>query len=366
MNVYYLNLVTYFNFYYGLTIPKDIEKLKQLISDKNNKIILSALLEFWPHERILTALEILGVTPNQDNVVLILDTYCYRDPNHWTEVNTVLYGSMLCGVYNSEKPELGPNLDNDKFLFITGKPHKKHRIFPLYEVYQRDELAKCEWSLHYKSHLEDLVRCHLPDMSDDAYQEFITTMTRKLDDISPNFGGNFGRNTTDFYPIAFKLTAEIYAKASVSLVTETVFYPDDCYWFITEKTWKAINNYHPFALIRHKKTYEYLHSLGIDTFQYAVKHTYENLVGTEEDVIRMCVDNALHLLSNKDQYREELTKSVLHNKQIFNNLANTYNGNIHPYIEKLIWTDVVQKVSDDVAAEVYEKFWGKNGAVGED
>jgi hypothetical protein len=359
MNIYYLNLVTYFNFYHGFVIPKGIEKLKSLISDHNNKIILSAVHDPWPHDQILNVLEILGVTPNQDNVVLILDTYSYRDPDVWASVNIVLYDSLLCRVHNSESPVFNNKLDSDKFLFITGKPNKKHRIFALYEVYQRDELARCEWSLHYKSHLEDLVRCHLPDMSDDAYQEFITTMTRKLDDISPNFGGNFGRNTTDFYKFAFNPTAEIYAKASVSLVTETVFYPDTYHWFVTEKTWKAINNYHPFALIRHKKTYEYLHSLGIDTFQYAVKHTYENLVGTEEDVIRMCVDNALHLLSNKDQYREELTKSVLHNKQIFTDLANMYNSKVNPYMKDLIWNHPFQKISAANSVEVYEQLWSK-------
>jgi hypothetical protein len=355
MNVYYLNLVTYFNFYYGFTIPKDIEKLKSLISDKNNKIILSAVWEMWPHKRILTALEILGVTPNQDNVVLILDTYCYRDPNHWTEVNTVLYDSWLCGVYKSEKPELGPNLDNDKFLFITGKPNKKHRIFPLYELYQRDELAKCEWSLHYKSQLEDSVRCHLPDMSDDAYQEFITSVTKNIDDVSPEFV----LGHANFYPIVFSPTAEIYANTAISLVTETTFNPE-LYWLITEKTWKAINNFHPFVLLDYKKTYEHLHSLGIDTFQYAVKHTYDSLVGPEEDVIRMCVDNVLHLLSNKDLYREELTKSVINNKKVFTDLANMYNSKVNPYMENLIWNHPFQKISAANSVEVYEQLWDKS------
>ena len=361
MNVYYINLVWYFNLYQGLTIPAGVEQLKALISDKNNKIILSAVKEIWPHEQILDALEILGVTPNQDNVVLLLDVYSYREPDNWKAVNTVLYDSWLCGVYNSENPKFGTNLDIDKFLYITGKPHKKHRIFPLYELYQRNELAKCEWSLHYKTHLEDIVRCHLPNMTDDAYQKFITSMIRNLDDVSPIFN----KTNTDFYQVCFNPTAEIYAKAAVSLVTETTFNPE-LDWFITEKTWKAINNFHPFVLLDYKKTYEYLHSLGIDTFQYAVKHPYETLVGSEEDVIRMCVDNVLHLLSNKDQYREELTKSVINNKKVFSDLANMYNNNVNPYIEDLIWNRSLQKIGPSNAVEVYEKLWGNYGAVGED
>ena len=354
MNIYYLNLIRYFNLYHELTIPKGIEKLKTLISDKNNKIILSALWEVWPHEKILATLEILGVTPNQDNVVLILDVYSYSEPDQWKAVNTVLYDSWLCKMYNSENPAIGSNLDNDKFLYITGKPDKKHRIFPLYELYQRNELSNCEWSLHYKSYLEDAVRCHLPDMSDDAYQEFITATTKKIDDVSPTFQ----KDTIDFNPIFFNPISEIYTKTAVSLVTETIFHPK-LYWFITEKTWRAINNFHPFVLLDYNKTYEYLHSLGIDTFQYAVKHPYESLVGPEEDVIRMCVDNVLHMLDNKDLYREELTKSVLHNKKIFTDLATMYNNNVNPYIEDLIWNHPFQKVKHDHAVEVYEKLWIK-------
>jgi hypothetical protein len=361
MNVYYLDLIPYFNLYHEFTIPKGIETLKALISNKDNKIILSAVWEIWPHEKILSALEILGVTPNQENVVLLLDVYSYSEPNHWTEVNTVLYDSLLCRVHKSENPELGPNLDNDKILFKLGTPYKKQRIFTLYELYQRNELDKCEWSLHYESHLEDAVRCYLPNMSDDAYQRFITDTAKKIDDVSPNFG----TGTTNFYPISFNPTAEMYAKTAVSLVTETTFHPE-LYWFITEKTWKAINNFHPFVLIGYKKTYEYLYSLGIDTFQYAVKHPYETLVGPEEDVIRMCVDNVLHLLSNKDQYREELTKSVIHNKKVFTDLANMYNSKVNPYIEDLIWNHSLRAVEPDNAVAVYEKLWGKYGAVGED
>jgi hypothetical protein len=355
MNIYYINLIQYFNLYHELTIPKGIEKLKELISDKNNKIILSVLWEVWPHETILATLEILGVTPNQDNVVLVLDVCSYQNPDHWKTVNIMLHNSVLCKVYNTENPELGPNLDNDKFLFMLGKPHKKHRIFALYELYQRNELSKCEWSLHYKSYLEDVVRCHLPNMTDNAYQEFITSTTKKIDDVSPTFQ----KDTIDFNPIFFNPAAEIYANTAVSLVTETTFHPE-LYWFITEKTWRVINNFHPFVLLDYKKTYEYLHSLGIDTFQYAVKHPYETLVGPEEDVVRMCVDNVLHLLANKDLYREELTKSVINNKKVFTDLANMYNNNVTPYIEDLICNHTFQKVKIDNAVEVYEKLWNKS------
>lgn len=356
MNIYYINLLTYFNLYQGLTtrIPKGVEQLKALISDKNNKIILSAIWEIWSHETVLAALETLGVTPKQDNVVLILDARSYRNPEHWKTVNTVLYDSWLSRTYNLENSYNKLNLDNDKFLFLLGKPQKKQRIFALYELYQRNSLDKCEWTLHYTPALEDEVRCQLPILSDNDYETFINYATRNIDEV-----------ITDFHHAGSLPVADLFSKASISLVTETTFNPE-IYWYITEKTWKAVKHFHPFVLLGYKKTYEYLHSLGVDTFQYAVKHPYETLVGSEEDVIRMCIDNILHLLSNKDQYREELTKSVINNNKIFIDLADMYKNNVNPYIEDLIWNHTLQKVSADHSVEVYKKLWGKYGAVGED
>lgn len=351
MNIYYLNLVTYFGFYHDFTIPKGIEKLKSLIKDQNNKIILSVLWEVWPHDKIMSALEALEVFPNQDNVVLILDSYSYHDPDQWKNANIILYDSWMCGTYKTENPTLTNQLEHDKLLFILGKPHKKQRILALYELYRQNKLDKCDWSMHYDPHLEGITRCHLPVIPDDDYQKFIASTIRKLDDVTPKFGNN----TTDFYHVCFKPTSHFYEQTSISLVTETTFNPN--FQFITEKTWKAVNNFHPFVLLDYKKTYEYLHALGVDTFQYAVKHSYDKLVGLEEDVISMCVDNVLYLLENRSQYKDQLIASAINNKQIFEKLATTYSNNLHPYIEDIIWNGPVHKIKNDISIEVYDRLW---------
>ena len=112
--------------------------------------------------------------------------------------------------------------------------------------------------------------------------------------------------------------------------------------------------------------------MGIDTFQYAVKHPYEKLTGSEEEVISMCVDNILHLLDNRNSYRDELTRSVINNNLVFEKLARAYSNKLHPSIEKIIvptyvyWLMPYCKINSRVAEEIYEKLWNKNGAVGED
>lgn len=371
MDIYYINLVWCFNFYHELKAPSNIDSLRALVSDRNNKIILSVINEVWSHDKILFALEMLGVEPKQDNVILIIDSYSYNNHDNWETVNTIVYDSLLCMTYGLDNTFTGPNLDHDKFLFIVGKPHKKQRIYALYELYQRNMLDKCNWSLFYSSDLEEPVRSHLPAMSDDLYLNFIEHTNKSLDQINPVIGDQ----SIDFHRICFKPTSEIFSNSAISLVTETTF-SRDLFWFITEKTWKAVNSFHPFVLLDYKETYEYLESLGIDTFQYAVKHPYEKLVGTEEEVIKMCVDNVLHMLDHKNYYKEELTKSAIHNHIVFENLANSYSAKLHPYIEKLLWAPYTggilqqvarfHKISDMIAVEVYEKLWDNNGAVGED
>lgn len=371
MDIYYINLVWCFNFYHELKAPSNIDSLRALVKDKNNKIILSVINEVWSHDKILFALETLGVKPKQDNVILIIDSYSYNNHDNREAVNVIVYDSLLCMTHRLEKSQNEPNFDIDKFLFIVGKPHKKQRIFALYDLYQRTKLDKCEWSLFYSDELEDVVRKHLPNMSDEEYLKFIAYANKNLDEVDPIIGSE----TIDFHKICFAPSAELFSKASISLVTETTF-SRDLFWFITEKTWKSVKNFHPFVLLDYKETYGYLESLGIDTFQYAVKHPYEKLVGTEEEVITMCIDNVLHMLDNKDYYKEEFIKSTMNNYAVFENLANSYSSKLHPYIEKLLWAPYTggilqqfarfHKISDNLAIEIYEKLWDVNGAVGED
>lgn len=363
MNVYYINLVKFFDLYNeGPKQPISIEYLRKLTKDPNNKIILAALHEVWPSEKILVALEMLELKPNQANVILLLDSYSYHTPNEWKSMNVLVYDSLLCLTHSSEEKHNNLNLDLDKFLFLVGTPYKKQRIYVMYELYKQNLLDSCEWSLHYSHHLEDYVRPILPTMSDDEYQKFISATTKPVDNHVPVFT----QQSTNFQNIGFSPTSEIFSKASISLVTETVF-SRQLYWFITEKTWKAVKNFHPFVLIGYKETYEYLESLDIDTFQYAMKHPYTDLVGTEEEVIKLCIDNVLHLLGNKHHYKDELENSVFTNNKVFERLADFYNARLHPYIIDLISKkEPYSKLENGVSLEVYEKLWGNNGAVGED
>jgi hypothetical protein len=354
MNIFYINLVSVFDFYRNIDAPKNIENIKSLIRNRDNKVILAVLYEPWPPEKILSILRLLEVSLEQDNIILLIDQFCYDDSIDWGISNIIVCDSMVNVANKVNIPPDNPNLDIDKFLLLVGKPYKKQRIFTLYDIYQRDKLDSCEWSFHYKKVLDDKIRCFLPNITDEQYLKFVHSASRSIDDINPLFAGD----SVEFMELTKSPSAEVFSKASISLISET-YLSRDFPSFITEKTWKTVINLHPFVLIGYKESYEYLESLGIDTFQYIVKHPYSKLIGEEEDVIKMCNDNVLHMLANKDSFREELTNSVFHNRAVFEKIASAYDSKLHPYITNIVWDTPYLKVKGEVSNEVYQSLWGK-------
>jgi hypothetical protein len=294
------------------------------------------------------------VSPEQDNIILLIDQFCYDANVNWGISNIIICDSMVNVANKVNIPPDYPNLDIDKFLLLVGKPYKKQRIFTLYDIYQRDKLDNCEWSFHYKKVLDNRIRCFLPNITDEQYLKFVHSASRSIDDINPIIGGD----SIEFMELTKSPSAEVFSKASISLISET-YLSRDFPSFITEKTWKTVINLHPFVLIGYKESYEYLESLGIDTFQYIVKHPYSKLIGEEEDVIKMCNDNVLHMVANKDSFKEELTNSVFHNRAVFEKIASAYDSKLHPYITNIIWDIPYLKVKGEISNEVYQKLWGK-------
>ena len=67
----------------------------------------------------------------------------------------------------------------------------------------------------------------------------------------------------------------VYNNTSLSYVVET--WMDDT-MFLTEKTYRAIVNRHPFVLAGPVKSLEYLHSLGFKTFHEFIDESYDSIM----------------------------------------------------------------------------------------
>lgn len=357
MKVYYINLIIFDMLYSDHpTIPKEIDHYRSLIKDPNNKIILGGVYELWNHSKLNNLFALLQIQQDQPNVLLVLENlnaeFGITDINI---TNVIPYYTFLGWTHHSEQSGIPINqrLDKNKILFLMGKPHKKHRIGALYELYIRNAMTLCEWSFHYTESLEQFTRECLPIMTDSEYENFISSTIRKIDDCEPKFQPD----SIDFSNTLFRNNTATYNKASVSLVSETFLNPN--FHWATEKTWRVMHHQHPFVMIGYKNSYDWLEDQGFDTFQYAVKHKKDSLVGTEDDVIRMAVENVLHLLENVNSHKDQLIASVKHNYDNYIRLATKNSSLLDPAIEQRIFKFYVgaDEITGVDAERIIHKFW---------
>ena len=121
-----------------------------------------------------------------------------------------------------------------------------------------------------------------------------------------------------------------YDKTFFSLVSETHFV-----WrckFLSEKTFKAIYNHHPFILIGDCNSLELLRSYGFKTFEPFIDQSYDKEVDNYSRM-KLAIKEVKKLCSLDKNGRKEFLKNtldiVLHNYQILvednsNRIAETF------------------------------------------
>lgn len=123
----------------------------------------------------------------------------------------------------------------------------------------------------------------------------------------------------------------IYRDTDVSLISETCFYDDQM--FMTEKTYKAIANFHPFVMVGPKGSLAYLRSRGYRTFSDFWDESYDDMDNTPNKlmVIAKLMLN-LNFIKTYDNARwvkmlEGTREIVIHNEQLF--MKNNYEQMLH-------------------------------------
>ena len=341
---------------YGNRIAFDVKKLVQIkryIADPTKKIMLFALFEQWPIDQINNILELFDIAYDQSNVFLVLDIISITaDPTAVKIKNVITYDGLRVISDKVEKNSV-MSLDTGKFLYLTGKPYKAHRIRTLYQMYKQKMLDKCEWSLFYSQDFHEVTRVLLPELSDSEYNKFIEDCERSVDEATIVSTPNI-LNVMD----VFNYDHSLFQKTSLSLVTET-FCVAKNHYMITEKTWKPITNLQAFVLIGYKESYDWLEKGGIDTFQYAMKHKKEAFSGEVDDIIRLSIENVNYFLENMHLHRDRIIQSILHNKKIHNQMIAHYRSIVDESIEPFLKTfnsSVIELKGED-AIRVIDKLW---------
>lgn len=158
---------------------------------------------------------------------------------------------------------------NKKILFLMGKAYRTHRIGLLYQMYKHGLLneERSTWSCQKLDF--DLSREFLPrTLTDDDVKKFLNVCYREADSASIVIRDN---GITHYG--GFPFDENLYKTTNVSLISETLFSGPA---FVTEKTYRAIVNHHPFVVASACGQNNELQQQGFFTFDEFMTHPQYN------------------------------------------------------------------------------------------
>lgn len=220
------------------------------------------------------------------------------------------------------------NYDANKFLFLTGKPSRHNRITLLSKFYRADMLSNAEWSFFKPLTDKEWCRNALSDFTDSEYETFLNDCERKLDSKyydNRHYTYVNGRQAAETNVFQSKLgndivhiDSDVYTTTSFSVVSEGVVNENDYSEYLTEKTYRAIINRHPFILVANSNMYKYLQQEGYKTFsEYFPVPDYFNITDTHQ-YLDAVVQNTLYFMKNYHLYKDCIQKDINHNHMLLN------------------------------------------------
>jgi hypothetical protein len=205
------------------------------------------------------------------------------------------------------------NSNSNKALFLTGKPNKVHRAGLLSKFYENNLMNTLEWSLFVNDYMtQEIKQTILSHYTQDKFENFIKTCTRNPDNI------NLMMQTTSCHYGGFPYDVNLYSNTCLSIISETWWHNDFNPW-ITEKTWKAIANKHPFIVAGDFGHLDKMESLGFKTFKNFMLHPEYNsdTSRTESDRLNLIVENHKHFLNHVKENVSDINYCIEFNFQQF-------------------------------------------------
>lgn len=245
----------------------------------------------------------LGIPP--DHTVLIdyyeLQTYCFH---------TVL-GCQHNSTYHR-------HADKDSCMLI-GKPKLSRLVF-MHELWQRNLLDNSITSILLESqdhneHASRIMQLYRSmgynDVEKHSILEMIETLSGSPDNVNYRYWNTL-HGPVNHCP-GYPYNSNIFTDTKFSIITESNFSSRDSKInFITEKTYKAIFNHHPFVIFGTSGLLDTLRNKGYKTFNDIIDESYD-LPNTDNMRMKRVV-NAVEQMHNISQH-DQLASIVDHNYQ---------------------------------------------------
>lgn len=217
-------------------------------------------------------------------------------------------------------PNLIWNNNNPYSLLLTGRLLSQNRLGLLKELYDQQLLDSILWSF-------PVDQKDLPQINSIVSKECFTYLSNNAislhshipDETDDRFDGSRLFNFTN-----------LYSKTNFSIISETVFDSYDI-GFLSEKTYRAIINKHPFLLVGAPYALEHLDSLGFRTFEEYFPHKYD-FVEDHDHRFKLIIDNISHIQSVIAKNTINIQRDIEYN---FNHLMNIVSTQIN-IVKKLV------------------------------
>lgn len=301
-----------------VAVARETAKLKELIHHLNIPIKDIILVgSIYEQHNAYTRIGLnIGLDPSQ---IILIDYY---------ELQTFLFHKMYSFEYNKQY-----NYSAEKDLkYIFGKVHKVNRLIAMYELWSNNMLENAVTGCLVKQ--EDLhklsaetVKEYKIMFNEDVSEDDIFLMLKNHHGSPDNVDFKYFKRSNDSaidisnhhpcYPYDYKM---LFTNTKMSLVPETMFYKDHPV-FITEKTYVAIHNHHPFVVLSTPNFLSTLHSRGYKTFDQICDESYDYCFNDKKR-LKMVIESTKQIInSSKIDIIQSITK---HNfNRLENNALNT-------------------------------------------
>ena len=173
-------------------------------------------------------------------------------------VNSLEFFLARSYVYENFKSEPEWNSESEKCLMMFGKMSRQYRCEVFKSLADNNLLTEDQvlWSLQFKHH-SSFVQQKMMDNID--YQKYLS-YERSIDDEQYTKYGNAGL-------LGYPYDDRFYNETSMSVIFETYAeHGNQTFDYLTEKTWRAVSNKHPFLLLTSNSLMSHLENLGFHTF----------------------------------------------------------------------------------------------------
>lgn len=276
------------------------------------KIIFVRPHEIYTPDSVIDLLSTFLDKHNITDATIVLNNYYVQE--ELTQLPTLnviwcdyflLYTEFLHRVHGQKHNlRYNPNAEKD-FRCVIGKPNKPNRANLLVQLYSQDLLSNSHASILCKDeHLKKLASL---TMFNDVYSyQVLSKFNKSIDDIE-----YVQQDDLNLHCQGFPYDETKFTNSAISIVPETTCYH---HIFITEKTYYAIYNNHPFVICSTPGTLAEIRRLGYKTFDSVIDESYDLC----PDIVRrmqMVGRSAKQLLEHK---HERVVKDIVEfNNQLF-------------------------------------------------